>query len=216
MLPSQVNLGKLHIICNEPSYLKAYPQPGRSHPKPAYIWLKLFCRVVPANAKCVLAVRRADWKCRTSPVAETELYFKWLEVTGAVPKGAEWADRAGSTQFSDLIDPARGHSQAAQASAAAKIRTTAANRKLVKFHKDICSQWASSHYQAKQALLATQQRWTFSSLQNETLFSKRPFHQYNFCSMYFCKLCVERTLLRILHLHFFQWIFVSDVLKRHD
>ena len=138
-----------------------------------------------------------------SPVAETELYFKWLEVTGAVTKGAEWADRAGSTQFSDLIDPARGHSQAAQASAAAKIRTTAANRKLVKFHKDICSQWASSHYQAKQALLATQQRWTFSSLQNETLFSKRPFHQYNLCSMYFCKLCVERTWLRILHLNFF-------------
>ena len=74
-----------------------------------------------------------------------------------------------------LVDPARSHSQAAQASAAAKIRTTAANRKLVKFHKDVCSQWASSHYQAKQALLATQQRWTFSSLQNETLSSKRPF-----------------------------------------
>ena len=138
-----------------------------------------------------------------SPVAETELYFKWLEVTGAVTKGAEWADRAGSTQFSDLIDPARGHSQAAQASAAAKIRTTAANRKLVKFHKDICSQWASSHYQAKQALLATQQRWTFSSLQNETLFSKRPFHQYNLCSMYFCKLCVETTWLRICTSIFF-------------
>ena len=135
-----------------------------------------------------------------SPVAETELYFKWLEVTGAVTKGAEWADRAGSTQFSDLIDPARGHSQAAQASAAAKIRTTAANRKLVKFHKDICSQWASSHYQAKQALLATQQRWTFSSLQNETLFSKRPFSTYNFCSMYFCKWCVEKTWLTILQI----------------
>ena len=151
-----------------------------------------------------------------SPVAETELYFKWLEVTGAVTKGAEWADRAGSTQFSDLIDPARGYSQAAQASAAAKIRTTAANRKLVKFHKDICSQWASSHYQAKQALLATQQRWTFSSLQNETLFSKRPFSTYNFCSMYFCKWCVERTWLRFLHLIFFQWSFVSYELIRQD
>ena len=142
-----------------------------------------------------------------SPVAETELYFKWLEVTGAVTKGAEWADRAGSTQFSDLVDLARGHSQAAQASAAAKIRTTAANRKLVKFHKDICSQWASSHYQAKQALLATQQHWTFSSLQDETLFSKRPFYKYNFSSMYFCKLCVERTWLRILQLHFYSMGF---------
>ena len=161
-----------------------------------------------------------------SPVAETELYFKWLEVTGAVTKGAEWADRAGSTQFSDLIDPARGHSQAAQASAAAKIRTTAANRKLVKFHKDICSQWASSHYQAKQALLATQQHWTFSSLQDETLFSKRPFYQYNFSSMYFCKLCVERTWLRILQLNFYSmefckwcvektWLTILQLTTRH-
>ena len=79
-------------------------------------------------------------------------------MTEAVTKGAEWADREGSTQFSDFVDPARSHSQAAQASAAAKIKTPGANRKLVKFHKDICSQSASSHYQAKQALLATQQR----------------------------------------------------------
>ena len=106
-----------------------------------------------------------------------------------------------------LVDPARSHSKAAQASAAAKIRTTAANRKLVKFHKDICSQWASSHYQAKQALLATQQHWTFSSLQDETLFSKRPFYQYNFSSMYFCKLYVERTWLRILQLNFYSMEF---------
>ena len=112
-----------------------------------------------------------------------------------------------SFEVTILVDPARIHSQAAQASAAAKIRTTAANRKLVKFHKDICSQWASSHYQAKQALLATQQHWTFSSLQNETLFSKRPFHQYNLCSMYFCKLCVERTWLRILQLNFYSMEF---------
>ena len=61
-------------------------------------------------------------------------------MTEAVTKGAEWADRGGSTQLSDLVDPTRSHSQAAQASAAAKIETTAANRKLVKFHKDICSQ----------------------------------------------------------------------------
>ena len=45
-----------------------------------------------------------------------------------------------SFEVTILVDPARSHSQAAQASAAAKIRTTAANRKLVKFHKDICSQ----------------------------------------------------------------------------
>ena len=63
-----------------------------------------------------------------------------------------------SFEVTILVDPARSHSQAAQASAAAKIRTPRANRKLVKFHKDICSQSASSHYQAKQALLATQQR----------------------------------------------------------
>ena len=63
-----------------------------------------------------------------------------------------------SFEVTILVDPARSHSQAAQASAAAKIKTPGANRKLVKFHKDICSQSASSHYQAKQALLATQQR----------------------------------------------------------
>ena len=45
-----------------------------------------------------------------------------------------------SFEVTILVDPARSYSQAAQASAAAKIRTTAANRKLVKFHKDICSQ----------------------------------------------------------------------------
>ena len=73
-------------------------------------------------------------------VAERCPYRIRLQVTEAVTKGAEWADRGGSTQFSDLVDPARSHSQAAQASAAAKIKTTAANRKLVKFHKDICSQ----------------------------------------------------------------------------
>ena len=173
-----------------------------------------------------IAATRIPTTAYISPVAETELYFKWLEVTGAVTKGAEWADRAGSTQFSDLVDLARGHSQAAQASAAAKIRTTAANRKLVKFHKDICSQSASSHYQAKQALHATQQRWTFSSLQNETLFSKRPFYQYNFSSMYFCKLCVERTWLRILQLIFYSmefckwcvektWLTILQLTTRH-
>ena len=63
-----------------------------------------------------------------------------------------------SFEVTILVDPARSHSQAAQASAAAKIKTPGANRKLVKFHKDICSQSASSHYQAKQALHATQQR----------------------------------------------------------
>ena len=73
-------------------------------------------------------------------VAERCPYQIRLQVTGAVTKGADWADRGGSTQFSNLVDPARSHSQAAKASAAAKIETTAANRKLVKFHKDICSQ----------------------------------------------------------------------------
>ena len=73
-------------------------------------------------------------------VAERCPYRIRLQVTEAVTKGAEWADRGGSTQLSDLVDPTRSHSQAAQASAAAKIKTTAANRKLVKFHKDICSQ----------------------------------------------------------------------------
>ena len=50
-------------------------------------------------------------------------------MTEAVTKGAEWADREGSTQFSDIVDPARSHSQAAQASAA-NLGTTGANRKL--------------------------------------------------------------------------------------
>ena len=45
-----------------------------------------------------------------------------------------------SFEVTILVDPARSHSQAAQASAAAKIKTPGANRKLVKFHKDICSQ----------------------------------------------------------------------------
>ena len=67
--------------------------------------------------------------CGTSPmrrVAEICPYRIRLQVTEAVTKGAEWADRGGSTQLSDLVDPTRSYSQAAQASAAAKIKTTAA------------------------------------------------------------------------------------------
>ena len=41
-----------------------------------------------------------------------------------------------SFEVTILVDPARSHSQAAQASAAANLVTTGANRKLVKFHKD--------------------------------------------------------------------------------
>ena len=73
-------------------------------------------------------------------VAERCPYRIRLQVTEAVTKGAEWADRGGSTQLSDLVDPTRSYSQAAQASAAANLVTTGANRKLVRFHKDICSQ----------------------------------------------------------------------------
>ena len=69
-------------------------------------------------------------------------------------------------------------------------------------------------------------RRVMAPLQDETLFSKRPFYKYNFSSMYFCKLCVERTWLRILQLNFYSmefckwcvektWLTILELTMRH-